>query len=405
MPLYRYDSFTRQGKRVKGTVDATSAASAKLILQGQGLMPTTIEEVGVAPKGFGLATLFERPVDIKTKVIFTKQLGVLLKSGVPLLQAFELLVEQFEKKFKRILIDVKDGIKSGQSLASQLAKYPRVFSDTYVQLVKAGEASGKLHMILDRLTEYLEKAEETKKRIRKAMAYPLFMIGFSFAVIVALLAFLVPTITDMFVKMGQELPASTMFLKNLSDFILNNYLYLAIGLLIIILLFGYWRATPAGKYKLDEIFIKLPLTSYFSRTKAVVQFSKTLGMLLEGGVNLAESLDIVCNIVDNKVLVTKLREARDKIIKEGKISKYLKETGIFPNIASYMINTGEQSGQLAQMLLTVGRDYDVELTELTDSLVSKIGPIMTVVTGAIIAFIVVSVFAPILEMGNMFETF
>ena len=124
-------------------------------------------------------------------------------------------------------------------------------------------------------------------------------------------------------------------------------------------------------------------------------------MLLEGGVNLAEALDIVCNIVDNKVLVSKLRAARDKIIKEGKISKYLKETGIFPNIANYMIKTGEESGQLAQMLLTVGSDYDAELTELTDSLVAKIGPVMTMVVGGIIIFIVISIFAPIMDMGNL----
>ena len=230
MPLYQYDSFNKLGKNVKGTIDAPSVYSAKQILKGRGLMPTSIVEVGAVFHKTGILSIFERPVDIKTKVIFTKQLGVLLRSGVPLLQAFELLVEQFDKKFKRILINVKDGIKSGQSLASQLAMYPKVFSNTYVQLVKAGEASGKLHMILDRLTDFLEKSEETKKRIKKAVAYPLFMMIFSIGVVVALLAFLVPTITDMFIKMGSQLPASTLFLKNVSDFLLNNYLYLSVGL-------------------------------------------------------------------------------------------------------------------------------------------------------------------------------
>lgn len=405
MPLYQYDSFNKLGKRIKGTIDATSINSAKEVLKGRGLMPTKIEEVGGLVGGTGFFSLFERPIDIKIKVIFTKQLSVLLRAGVPLLQAFELLVEQFEGKFKRILIHVKDGIKSGQSLASELAKYPKVFSDTYVQLVKAGEASGKLYVILDRLTDFLEKTEETRKRVRKAVSYPIFMISFSIVVVVALLAFLVPTITDMFAKMGKELPGPTLFLRNVSDLILNNYLSVSVLLLIIVLFFTYWRSTPSGKYKLDEIFLKLPLTSYFSKTKAVVQFSKTLGMLLEGGVNLSESLDIVCNIVDNKVLVAKLRQARDKIIKEGKISKYLKETGIFPNIASYMISTGEQSGKLAEMLLTVGNDYDVELADLTDSLVSKLGPAMTIFTGLIIAFVVISIFLPIMDMGDMFGTF
>jgi type II secretory pathway component PulF len=400
MPLYQYDSFSRRGKRIKGTVDASSLQAAKQILQGQGLMLTSIEEVGVISQGFSFGTLFEKKVDLKTKVIFTKQLAVLLKSGVPLLQALELLVEQFEGKFKRILIDVKDGVKAGETLASQLGKYPQVFSNTYVQLVKAGEASGKLHIILDRLTDYLERTEETRKGIKKAVSYPIFMISFSLIVVVGILTFLVPMLTDMFSKMKVPLPPITLFFRNLSGLVINNYIILTVGIILVIAAFLYWKSTPSGKYKLDQFFLKLPFTSYFSKTKAVVQFSKTLGMLLEGGVNLAESLDIVSNIVDNKVLVNKLKEARDKIVKEGKISKYLKETGIFPNIAIYMISTGEESGQLAQMLLTVGKDYDTQLADLTDSLVGKIGPVMTLVTGLIIALIVISVLLPIFDLGE-----
>ena len=401
MPLYRYDSFNRRGKRVTGTIDATSPHVAKQILQGQGLMPVKIEEIGVGGGQSWFSLLFERKIEVKTIVIFTKQLAVLLRAGVPLLEAFGLLVEQFEGKFKNVLINIKDGIKAGESLASQLGKYPRVFSNVYVQLVKAGEASGNLHMILERLTEYLVKAEETRKRIKKAMSYPIFMISFSLLVVAALLTFLVPRITDMFVKMGKELPGPTLFLKVVSDFFVENYLLVSGGLLVIVALFLYWKSTPSGKYKLDELLLKFPMTSYFARTKAVVQFSKTLGMLLESGVNLSDALEIVCNIVDNSVLVRQLEAAKDKIIKEGKISKYLKETGIFPNIAIYMIATGEQSGQLAKMLLTVGSDYDESLTELTDSLVATITPVMTIVTGAIVAFIVISIFLPIMDMGNM----
>lgn len=401
MPFYQYDSFNRDGKKVTGTIDSSSIESAKRILQGQGLMPFNIEEVGADTEKFDFMSIFEGKINLKTKIVFTKQLAVLLKAGVPLLQALELLVEQFEKKFKRILINIKDGVKSGETFASQLNKYPKVFSNVYVQLVKAGEATGKLHMILVRLVDYLQRSEDTKRRIKKATSYPLFVLGFSFAVIIALLAFLVPRITDLFSKMGKELPGPTLFLRNVSDFILNNYFILSFVLILMVLFISYWKSTPMGKNKLDEFLLMLPLTSYFSKTKAVVQFSQTLGMLLEAGVNLSEALDIVCNIVENTVLVKKLQEAKDKIIKEGKIAKYLKKTGIFPNIASYMISTGEQSGQLAQMLLTVGLDYEEDLKEITDSLVSKIGPITTIVTGAIIGFIVLAVFLPIVEMGNI----
>ncbi|KKQ32606.1 MAG: Type IV pilus inner membrane protein PilC [candidate division TM6 bacterium GW2011_GWF2_37_49] len=336
MPLYQYESFSRRGNKVVGTIDAPSLAAAKDGLQGQGLMPINIYEVsGEGQGGFSLKTLFEKPTDLRTIVLFTKQLAVLLKSAVPLLQALELLVDQFDGAFKRILIRVKDGLKSGQPFAKELSRYPKVFTNVYVQLIRAGEASGKLETILFRLTEYLEKSEETKKKVKKAMSYPIMMLSFSVLIVVALLVVLVPKLKSMFVSMGKELPLPTRILIVASDFFTNNYTLLGVTVIGGIILFSYWKSTPSGKHKFDEFLLWLPMTAYFSRTKAVVQFSKTLGMLLESGVNLSEALDIVCNIVDNTVLVKQLNMARDKIIKEGKISKYLRETGIFPNIASW----------------------------------------------------------------------
>ncbi len=402
MPLYKYESFNRSGKKIAGTIDASSKEMAKFTLQGQNLLPFKIEEVGTGSVGFSILSIFEPAIDLKIKVVFTKQLVVLLRAGVPLLKCLELLIEQFEGKFKRVLINVKDGVKSGQTFASELLKYPKIFPNVYVQLVKAGEASGKLHIILENLIEYMVREAETRKRVKKASSYPLFTLGFSFLVIIGLIVGLVPRITTMFAKMGnKELPAPTMFLKNLSDFFLANYISLISVIGLLVTFFLYWKSTKAGKKKLDYLFLKLPMISYFSKTKAVVQFSQTLGMLLNAGVNLAESLDIVTNIVENSILVEKLKDAKNNIIKEGKIAKYLRQTGIFPNIATYMIDTGEQSGNLGEMLLNVGRDYDEELRDITDSLVSKIGPVTTIVTGAMIGFIILSVFLPIVEMGDL----
>lgn len=402
MPLYQYDAFNRRGGRVSGTIDATSLQNAKELLKGQGLMPVKIGEMASdLSGGFSLKSLFERQIELKTVILFTRQLAVLLKSAVPLLQALELLTEQFDGKFKRILINTKDCLKSGESFSNQLAKYPTVFSNVYVQLVKAGEASGKLDPILERLSDYLEKSADTKKRIKKAMAYPIMMLSFAGVVVVGMLTGLVPKLSGMFDKMGKKLPLPTQILVTSSNFLIAHYVIIIIFMIGAGLLFSYWKSTAAGKYKIDDLLLRFPLTAYFSRTKAVVQFSKTLGMLLESGVNLSEALDIVCNIVDNKVLTQKLLNARDKIIKEGKIAAYLRETGIFPNIASYMISTGEQSGKLAEMLLSVGNDYDNELTELTDSLTAKISPIMTLVMGAIVAFMVMAIFLPMMSMSDL----
>lgn len=401
MPLYQYDSFSRRGKRVKGIIDASSVQTAKELLRGQDLMPVTVELVESEMVGFSFKSFFQKKIDLRTKIVFTKQLSVLLRSGVPLLQSLELLIEQFEGRFKRLLVDIKDGVKGGDSLANQLSNYPKVFPNVYVQLVKAGEASGKLDNLLLRLTSYLEKEDDTRRRIKKATSYPLTLLAFTGLVVVGLLTFLVPRITEMFTKMGKELPIPTKILIWMSDTLLNNYIILSVGSVSLLFGFLYWKSTPKGSYKLDEILLKVPLTSYFSKINAVVQFCKTLGMLLDSGVNLSEALDIVCKIVDNKVLASKLEEAKDKIIKEGKISKYLSKTEIFPSIASYMISTGEQSGKLAQMLLTVGDDYEAELAEITDSLTDKIGPIMTVVLGVIVTFILLSIFLPIMDMGDI----
>ncbi|MBM3893932.1 type II secretion system F family protein, partial [Candidatus Dependentiae bacterium] len=402
MPLYQYESLNRRGVRVKGTIDASTMQVAKETLQGQGLMPISLTEVGAeGGGGFTLARLFEKPIEAKTVILFTKQLAVLLKSGVPLLQAIELLTEQFDGRFRRMLIAIKDGLKSGESFAKELARYPKVFPNVYIQLVKAGEASGKLDYILLRLTDYLAGTEETKKQIKKAVRYPIAMMGVALAVIVGMLTKMVPSMRGIFDQGGKALPGPTQFLVDCSDFMLNHYVVLSGIFFLLAVSFVYWRSTPQGKYQLDSLFLRFPPTAYFSRTKVVVQFSKTLGMLLESGVNLPEALDIVCNIVDNKVLTGKLREAQDKIIKEGKIARYLKETAIFPNIASYMISTGEQSGQLAQMLTTVGNDYDVELKEYTEALTGAITPVMTFILVGIIGFTMMAIMLPIMSMGDL----
>lgn len=401
MPLFHYESFSRRGTKVKGTLDASSLQAAKDILQGQGLMPIKIVEIsGVGGASF-FASLFEKKVDLKTLILFTRQLSVLLKSTVPLLQALELIIEQFDDPFRRVLITIKDGVKSGEPFAKELSRYPQIFTNVYVQLVRAGEASGKLDVILLRLTDYLEKSAETKRKVSKAMTTPMITLSFAALVVIGLLVGLVPKVKEILTREGAELFLPTEIMLAMSNGIINHYQLLIVLVVGAGILFSYWKSTKAGKLKLDELALRLPVVSYFSKTKAVIQFSKTLGMLLESGVNLSEALDIVCNIVENTVLIKKLNEARDKIIKEGKIAKYLKDTGIFPHIASYMISTGEQSGKLAEMLLTVGEDYDVELNELSGKLTETINPLMTVVMGLIVIFIMAAIFVPIMTMSNI----
>lgn len=399
MPFYKYRALNKEGKSASGTLDATSLQEAKDILRSRGLMPIVVEisaDSSVSTSFF--SRFFERSVNSASRIRFTKQLSVLLRSGVPLLQSIELLADQFEGRLKRILLEIKERLQAGESFGNALASYPKVFSNIYVQLVRAGEASGKLEKILDRLNVYLEKSEETRKRLKKALTYPIALLSLSFIVVLGMILGLVPMFAGIFSQMNVTPPPLTQFLIDTSDFLKSQYLLIIIFILLIIGIFIYWKSTKSGRKKLDEINLKLPLVSYLVKTKVVVQFSSTLGMLLESGVNLAEALDIVCNIIDNTVLIDSLKKAREKIIKEGKITQYLQETNIFPSIAIYMIKTGEQSGELASMLNTVGKDYDVELNEMVDSLISKINPLMLVVIGGVVIMVVVALFLPMFDI-------
>lgn len=401
MALYFYKALSKDGKKTTGYLDASSSEAIKTQLIAKGLYPFEITLSSGTVKVSFWKSIFETPVATKDLIYFTKQLSILLKSGVPLLQSLELLSEQFSGQLKTIIVNLKDGVKEGKSFADGLGMYPKTFSKIYVQLVKAGEATGKLEIILDRLTDYLERQEEIQKKVSGALTYPMVQIGVICMVVVVIMVAVIPNLKGMLKSAGKELPFATQFLLTGSYIFQNYYLQIIFALLIIAVLFQYWKSTPSGKETVDRIILKLPLIKYFARTSAVAQFCNTLGMLLESGVTLSNALDIVCDIIDNSILVKTLKEARDKIIKQGKITPFLKETGLFPPMAIYLINTGEQSGKLDFMLLTVAKNYESELTELTDKITDNIPTIMTFVMAGVVGFIMFAIMGPILEMYNI----
>lgn len=401
MALYKYEAFSKDGKRIYGTLDAPSAGQIKEQLLRQQLFPISIELAPLESSGGLISGLFTKKVTPKDKILFTKQLTVLLKAGVPLLQSIELLVDQFSGQFRQMLIAIKDDLRQGNSLAVGLAKYPKTFETIYVQLVRAGEASGQLEPILERLTDYLERTEALAKRVKGALQGPLIQLGVILLVVVGMVVFIIPSLAENFASAGKALPGPTQFLMNLSSLMMNHYPILLTLLSMCIICFKYWSSTKKGARTIDTIKINLPVVKYLSKTNAVVQFSYTLGMLLEGGVNLAEALDIVVSIIDNRILADALQVAREKIVKQGKIAEYLKQTHVFPPIAIYLIETGEQSGQLDSMLLGVAKTYETEVNELTDALTGIVGPAMTIFTAVVVGFIVAAIMMPIIQMNDL----
>ena len=402
MALYSYEAFSKDGKKVHGVIDAPSADALKEQLTRQGLFPIKIESTGgVSTAGF-FARLFEAKITTKDKILFSKQLAILLKSGIPILQAIELLIEQFEGSMKNMLVSIKDDIKEGTSLADALSKYPKVFEKIYLQLVRAGEATGKLETILERLTVFLERRETISKKVSGALQQPIIQLVVAMLVVSVLVTKVVPQMAKNFTSKKAALPWPTAFLLSMSDFMISYSVVIIVGLIIVISLFKFWKATPAGGRQFDQLKLRLPLIKYLSKTNAVVQFSYTLGLLLEGGVNIAEALDIVVSIIDNRVLASALRTARDNIVKEGKIAEYLQQTKMFPPIAVYLIKTGEQTGELDTMLLTVADNYEKDYVELIDKITGLIAPVMLFVMAGIIGFIVMAIALPMIaQMENM----
>lgn len=402
MALYKYEALTKEGKKVGGTIDASSPSVVKEQLTRQNLYPTSIYPATEEARMGFFERIFAGGVSLKNKIIFTKQLGVLLKSGVPLLQSIELLTEQFEGRFHSVLVAIKDELKAGVALADAMQRYPRIFDTIYVQLVHAGEASGKLDSILEKLTDYLARRAAIKKRISGALQYPLIQLVIAIGVVIILLTAVVPQLQGLFEAQGEKLPFSTKFMLAASEIVRHYFLIIIFVLVIIVVGFQYWSRTASGARMLDVIKLKVPLVKYVSRTNAVVQFSYTLGLLIDSGVNLAESLDIVVKIVDNRILAVTLDEARDKIIKQGKIAQYLQQTDIFPPIAIYLIKTGEETGELGSMLLAVAHNYETELGDLIDRATGMISPVMLILMAVVVGFIIMAIASPIMQGGQAF---
>ncbi len=401
MALYLYQAYGRDGKRVTGSLDASSPSGVREQLAKMQLYPISIEEIKDQASTLPwYRRIFSRSVSLKDKILFTKQLAVFLRSGVPLLQAMELLAEQFGEPLRSMLISIKDGIKEGSSLAQGLNRYPATFPNIYVQLVRAGEASGNLEVILVRLVEYLERQAAMRKKIKSALTTPMIQLVAVIVVVILLLRFVVPKIAGTFSAAGKQLPLTTRIVVGLSDAIINYWMFMLGGLLCAILAYQAWRRTPGGAQTIDTIRLKIPIIGYLTQMGAVVQFCRTLGMLSESGVNLSEALDIVVQISENSVLKNSLSNARDQIIKQGKIAEFLRQTNLFPPVAIYLIRTGEESGQLGPMLLTVAKNYDDDLSEFADSLSALLGPLMLVFMAVVVGIIVMAIMQPMLEQAQ-----
>lgn len=402
MAFFIYQAFSKDGKKITGKIEAVTIQNVREELYSKGLYPVSvILESSENSKNNIFGNFFEQKMPLKDKIFFTKQLSLLLKSGIALAESLNLMIDQSPKYMRPMITKMRDDLKEGTPFATILSNYSNNFPPLYIQLVKAGEASGQMEKVLLRLAAFLDEEDKFNKAVSGAMRGPLIQLALIFVVAIGLLTLIVPRIATVFSSMGGELPSITKGVLALSDALLNNYIMIGSILLTIILLYISWANSKSGKLLIDTVKLKIPIVKYITRVEAVVQFSQTLGLLIESGVNITEALDIVVQIVNNQVLIEALKKARDNIVKQGKVKEYLQKTNLFSAVDIHLIGTGEQTGALDVMLNQVGNYNQDDLQEFASSLTALLNPISMVILAGVVGTIIFAIMAPLMNMSSM----
>ncbi|WP_020683279.1 type II secretion system F family protein [Marinobacterium rhizophilum] len=388
----------KSGNVTKGKLDAANVATAKAQLRRQGITPKKVAKESISI--FSNRSKAIKPLDI---AFFTRQMATMLKSGVPLIQALEIVAGGSEKdKLKKMLYDIRNDVSGGSDFSTALSKFPIFFDDLYCNLVKAGEQSGALDAMLDRIATYKEKVEALKAKIRKAMTYPAAVIIVGIIVTAILLVKVVPVFDDVFSSFGADLPAFTRFVVNLSESAQKWWFVVLLG----IALFGYlFQSTHRKSEKfrdfVDRAVLKIPVLGTILHKAAIARFARTLATTFAAGVPLVEALDSAAGAVGNVVYRNAVIQIRNGVSTGQSLVNAVQMTGIFPNMTIQMIGIGEEAGSLEMMLDKVAAFYEQEVDNAVDSLSSLMEPLIMAVLGVLVGGLVIAMYLPIFQLGNV----
>jgi general secretion pathway protein F len=408
MPVFEYTALDRRGKKVSGVMDAESLTGVRSRLRNSGIYPVTLKEVAQtiaepsARSGFlhRLAGKRIKPVEIS---LVTRQLATLLGAGFPLVQALDALIPQTPSAgLQKKLTQIKDAVVGGSSFADALVQVGDTFPPIYVNMVRSGEASGTLEIVLERLADVTEKQQAVRARIRNAMTYPILMLVIGAAVLIFLLTYIVPTISGIFTEVKQVLPLPTRLLLGFSAWMRTFWWTLPIGLAGVFQIWRTIRRSAAGRLATDRTILGIPLVGALVQRLNVARVMRTFGSLLENGVPMLAALEIVRNIAGNTIIAEALTTATRDVGQGKSLSKALAATPrAFPPLAIQMIDVGEQSGKLEPMLGKIADMYDREVESAISALTALLEPIMILLMGTAVAFVVLAICLPIFEMNQL----
>lgn len=402
MARFNYTA-TKDGKTITGSVEASDKAAASSTLSHQGIHPLVIKPASGAGNVKQIWKMGGK-VKLKDLVVFTRQLSTMISAGVPLIRSLSTLQNQTDNKyFNTVIGGVAKDIEGGATLADALAKYPNVFSEVYVNMVRAGEAGGILDEILKRLAAQVEKDATIRKKVKSAMAYPVVILSITVVAFFGIMIFIMPKLGKIIKDLGgpdAKLPVYTQAMLNMSDFVRSNIIFIAIAIFAGTFFLRRYLRTPTGKYKLHSTLLRIPILKTIIIKIAIARFSRTFASLMSAGVGVLDALEVTGGAIGNKVIEEELKAAA-KDVKAGKqLSEPLSKSEHFPPIVSQMLAIGEETGQVDTILLKVADFYEEEVDTVIDGISSLIEPLMIIVLGGMVGMIAASVMGPIASLSQ-----
>ena len=409
MAQFNYIVRTQNGTRQEGNIDANNINDASEKLRSEGL---TVIKISERDTSFDFLTpflerlnleieKFKNKVPLSTLVFFTRQLATMFAAGLTIERSiFFLTQEEKSKKFRKVLNDIESNIKRGLLLSDALERHPGVFFNLYIALVRAGEVSGKLADTLEELSLYMETVEDTQRKVKSAMYYPVFIIGFLFFMMFITFTFIIPQFKSVYDQLGSDLPYYTVLLVNISEWFQSNFFFLTAFIFLGLVVLWLLSLTDSGRLTRDRVLLKTPIFGSLIEQGILSKFAKTFGILVGSGVSIMDSMSLLQKVVDNRVYELAINKASKNIESGVNISTALKETGEFPPILIQLLATGEETGEIDGLALKASDFYTKQVNAIVDRLTSIIEPLLIVLVGAVIGGIVIVTYLPIFHFGE-----
>ncbi len=400
MPVYNYKAINDKGESVSGVISAESVKTAGDKLRKGGVYLSSIKEATGARRSS--RSLPWSGVSISELAVMTRQFSTLISAGLPLETSLVALYEQTDdQKLKEILSEVRNRLSEGSSLHAALEEHKSVFSDLYVSMVRAGEASGTLDVVLDRLADFLEKQLELTSKIRGAMIYPAIMFVVGMGVLVFMMTFVIPKVADIFEASNKALPFVTVVLIGASDFLRENFALLLVFMAVVFFFAHRYVKTPSGRKIYDRLSLRIPVFGKMSSKVMISRFTRTLATLLSSGIPLLDSIKVSESVLGNSLYVENIRDVQVKVAEGSAFGDCLGQTGIFPPLVVRMVSVGEEVGKIEDMLSKVADMYDTEVDGMLSTLTSLLEPVMILIMGVVMGFIVFAILLPVLNLTSV----